>query len=105
MKFIETHVFTESVLELLTDEEYRALQVSLLLRPTQGSLIPGTGGLRKIRAGAKHKGKRGGLRVIYYWHGGEEIIYLLLAYHKSQTNDLTAEQTKTLSNLVRENLK
>ena len=49
MKFVETPVFTKAVREHLSDEEYRGLQLALLLRPEQGSVIPGSGGLRKVR--------------------------------------------------------
>ena len=51
----------------LDDEQYRALQTALYLRPEQGALIPGGGGLRKLRWGAEGRGKRGGVRTIYYW--------------------------------------
>ncbi len=66
MRFIETPIFTKELQHLLEDEEYRALQLALLFRPEQGSLIPGAGGLRKLRWRQKGKGKRGGCRVIYY---------------------------------------
>jgi hypothetical protein len=64
MRFIETSIFTEELQHLLEDEEYRALQLALLFRPEQGVLIPGSGGLRKIRWSQKGKGKRAGCRVI-----------------------------------------
>lgn len=67
MRFIETPIFTREALNLLEDEDYHALQLALLLRPEQGVVIPGAGGLRKFRWGIKRKGKRGGGRVIYYW--------------------------------------
>lgn len=67
MKFIETPIFTKEVQTLLEDDEYKSLQIALLLRPEQGSIIPGSSGLRKVRWAIKGKGKRGGLRVIYYW--------------------------------------
>ena len=66
MVFIETSVFTRQVQELLTDEEYRQLQIVLLVHPDVGDLIQGSGGLRKMRWSAKGHGKRGGSRVIYY---------------------------------------
>ena len=104
MKFIETPVFTKDVRDLLSDEEYRGLQLALLLRPEQGSVIPGSGGLRKVRWRLKGKGKRGGLRVIYYWITPEDTIYMLLLYEKSTQEDLTPEQAKVLRQLVREEL-
>lgn len=72
MRFVETPVFTRAVTSLLSDEEYRQLQLALLIRPEQGALIRGSGGLRKLRWGAQGRGKRGGVRVIYYWHAGEQ---------------------------------
>ena len=104
MKFIETPVFTKDVQELLSAEEYRGLQLALLLRPEQGSVIPGSGGLRKVRWKVKSRGKRGGVRVIYYWITAEETIYMLFLYEKSSQNDLTPAQAKVLRQLVREDL-
>ena len=105
MKFIETAVFTKDVRDRLSDDEYRGLQLALLLRPEQGNLIPGSGGLRKVRWKAKGKGKRGGLRVIYYWVKPDDTIYMLLLYDKSDQEDLTPAQAKILAKLVREELK
>ncbi len=65
MRFIETPVFTRAIVELLDDEQYRLLQLALLLRPGLGSVIKHSGGLRKMRWALKGMGKRGGLRVIY----------------------------------------
>ncbi len=105
MCFVETPIFTREVCNLLEDEEYRALQIALLLRPEQGVVIPGSGGLRKLRWGLRGKGKRGGCRVIYYWHKRQEAFYMLLVYPKSKQDDLTPEQIKVLSKLVQEEFK
>ena len=104
MRFIETPVFTKELKNLLKDEEYRALQLALLFRPEQGALIPGSGGLRKLRWSQKGKGKRGGYRVIYYWDEKQETFYMLLAYAKSKQEDLTPTQMKVLTKLVKEEL-
>jgi len=104
MEFIETPVFTAEVRSLLAEEEYRNLQLALALRPQQGSLIRGSGGLRKVRWKAKGKGKSGGVRVIYYWITEEATIYMLMVYGKSDQADLTPAQVKTLSKLVKEEL-
>ena len=96
MRFVETHVFTDLVCKSLDDDDYRALQITLLLRPEQGPVIPGSGGLRKIRWGTKGGGKRGGLRVVYFWR------YMLFLYRKNEQGDLTAAQTRVLGRLVRE---
>jgi mRNA-degrading endonuclease RelE of RelBE toxin-antitoxin system len=102
MRFIETPIFTRTVRVLVSDDDYRALQMALMLRPQQGTVIRGSGGLRKIRWGGSGSGKRGGVRVIYYWDDGEETFYMLLAYAKSDQEDLTPSQLRTLSRLVRE---
>ena len=104
MKFIETPIFTKDVRALLSDEEYRGLQLALLLRPEQGSVIPGSGGLRKIRWRVKGRGKRVGMRVIYYWMTVEDTIFMLLLYEKSTQEDLTPAQVRVLKRLVREEL-
>jgi len=105
MTFIETPIFTRSIRRLLSAEQYRSLQLALLLRPEQGDVMIGGGGLRKLRWSLRGKGKRGGIRVIYYWDTKQEIFYMLLAYSKSQQEDLTAEQIKILKRLVREEFK
>jgi mRNA-degrading endonuclease RelE of RelBE toxin-antitoxin system len=105
MRFVETLVFTRGIQELLPDEVYRSLQLALLFRPEAGAIIPGSGGLRKIRWSLPGKGKRGGVRVIYYWHRSEEVIYMLLIYQKARQEDLTQEQLRVLRKFVKENLK
>ncbi len=67
MIIIETPIFTKQLLSVLSDDEYRQFQQALLERPDAGMVIPGSGGLRKLRWGAEGRGKRGGVRVIYYW--------------------------------------
>ena len=105
MLFIETPIFTKLVTDLISDDEYRKLQLALVLRPKAGKIIPGSGGLRKIRWKSGGSGKRGGLRVIYFWDVPEDTIYMLLIYKKSKQEDLTPNQLKTLRNLVKEFLK
>ena len=105
VKFVETPVFSEQLFELLSDDEYGSLQLALVLRPEQGALIPGSGGLRKLRWALRGKGKRGGLRVIYYWDPAEEAIYLLFLYSKAQQKDLTPDQVRRLRRIVEEDLK
>ncbi len=104
MRFVETPVFTAWLSAYLDDESYRALQLALALRPEQGSLIPGSRGLRKLRWRATGRGKRGGLRVIYHWDARNDVAYMLFAYAKNEQGDLTATQVKALTRLVREEL-
>ncbi len=102
MVFLETSAFSRQIRELLPDEDYRLLQLALLRRPDLGDVIPGAGGIRKARWSASGRGKRGGSRIIYYWHVGGGRFYMLLAYAKSERDDLTAGQIKVLRRLVEE---
>ena len=105
MRFIETPVFTNALHRHLEDDAYRALQMALVRRPEQGAIIRGGAGVRKMRWGSRGRGKRGGLRVIYYWAADEESFYMLYVYSKNQQGDLDAAQIKALARLVREELK
>jgi mRNA-degrading endonuclease RelE of RelBE toxin-antitoxin system len=102
MFIIETSIFTRQVLALMDDDSYRRLQTVLVLRPDVGDVIPGSGGLRKIRWSAKGHGKRGGVRVIYYWVVKQDRILMLLMYAKNVQEDLTAEQLKVLRRIIEE---
>ena len=105
MRFVETPVFTTALRRHLDDERYRQLQIALMLRPEQGPVIRGSGGLRKVQWAMAGGGKRGGLRVIYYWAPGEHAFYMLYAYTKSEQGDLSNEQTRQLCRVVREEFK
>ena len=98
--FRESPVFTKAILELLSDDDYSALQHRLMQNPTAGDLIKGGGGLRKIRCAAKGRGKNGGIRVIYYL-ANETFIYLVTAYAKNKQETLTAKQLSILSEHVK----
>lgn len=102
MVFTETPVFTRQIVTLLPDDEYRELQQELIFNPAAGPIIRNSGGLRKIRWRSATKGKRGGMRAIYYWYVGEDEIYMLLAYGKGEKDDLTPKELKTLRGLVQE---
>lgn len=105
MRFVETPVFTRELQTLLPDDVYSSLQLALMFRPEAGAVIPGGAGLRKIRWSLPGKGKRGGVRVIYYWQRAEEVIHMLWIYPKSRQEDLTQGQLRELRKFVRENLK
>jgi mRNA-degrading endonuclease RelE of RelBE toxin-antitoxin system len=87
---------------LLEEEEYRRLQTVLVTHLEIGKIIPGSGGLRKLRWGAQGRGKRGGVRVIYYWVVKQDRILMLLMYGKNEQDDLTADQLKVLRKIVEE---
>jgi len=101
MVFIETSVFTKEIQRLIPDDSYRMLQTALMLRPDAGNLIRGSGGLRKIRWNLPGAGKRGALRVIYYWHP-PDTIFMLFPYRKAKQEDLTSDQLKVLRGMVKE---
>src|SRR5580704_11984123 len=102
MRFIETPVFTRAIVGQFDDEAYRLLQMALLERPERGDVIRGSGGLRKVRWSLRGQGKRGGLRIIYFWDEASETFYMLYAYPKNEREGLTAQQLRVLSRLVRE---
>jgi mRNA-degrading endonuclease RelE of RelBE toxin-antitoxin system len=102
MVFKETSGFTQQVTDLLSDDEYAELQSALVANPELGDKIKGTGGLRKVRwaSTTKGKGKRGGVRVIYYWLVQSDQIAMMFMYGKDEQDELTSEQRKRLKELL-----
>jgi hypothetical protein len=100
MVIIETSIFTRRIQELISEEEYRLLQLHLVNKPDAGKVIPGSGGLRKLRWSAGGHGKSGGMRVIYFWVVSHDTILLLYAYFKSKQDDLTPEQLQQIRKVV-----
>lgn len=90
LSFIETKLFTKLVNEHLSDEEYARLQEVLIRDPETGDLIPGSGGIRKVRWGVKGRGKRGGIRVIYYARTRQGQIWMLTLYAKNVAETIPA---------------
>ena len=88
--FIETRLFTRLVQEYLSDEDYQALQIMLMERPEAGDVIPGAGGVRKVRWRAPGRGKRGGYRVIYFARIEQGVIWMLTMYPKNVKDDIPA---------------
>jgi hypothetical protein len=102
MVIIETSVFTRQVQKLLKDDAYRELQIALAECPDMGAVMVGSGGIRKARWAAQGRGKRGGVRVIYYWAVEQDRLLMLLIYPKSERDDLSQEQLQTLRKIVEE---
>lgn len=98
MEFFETTIFTKRITDW-PDELYRQLQYELMQNPKAGDVIKGSGGLRKIRWKAPGVGKRGGLRIIYYCIN-DDHIFMIFAFKKNETEDLTEDQVKKLKRVV-----
>ncbi len=92
--------FTKKAKRIFSAEEYENLLGYLKDNPTKGDVMPGTGGIRKIRAGARGKGKRGGARVIYYYQISATTIYLLTVYEKHTQIDLAPRDKKQLKLVI-----
>lgn len=104
--FVELPAFARCRAEYLDDEGLRALQTALLENPEAGDVIEGTGGLRKPRRAdpRRGKGKRGGLRVIYYWWDGRHQFWLFTLYDKNEMDDLSAKEKKLLKDMLKREL-
>ncbi len=102
IEFVEARAFTAVLNDYLGDDEFRALQVELSANPEAGDVMEGTGGFRKLRWGDKRrgKGKRGGLRIIYYWFDERGRIWLLSIYDKDELADLTPAQKRALKEAI-----
>lgn len=100
MVIIETSVFSRLIQELMSDEDYRILQEALITRPESGDIIKRSGGLRKIRWKLEGQGKRGGIRVIYYWVTADDQIRMLYVYRKSKQAVLTPDQLAILKSII-----
>lgn len=104
--FVELPAFAKFRADYLDDEGFRGLQQSMLKNPEAGDVIEGTGGLRKLRHGdpRRGKGKRGGLRVIYYWWDGGRQFWLFTLYDKDEMENLSADEKKVLKGMLKAEL-
>lgn len=104
--FIELPPFARCRADYLDDEAYRNLQNALMRHPDAGDVIPGAGGLRKLRYSdrIRGKGKRGGLRVIYYWRVSVDQFWMFTLYDKDEASDLSMDQRKALAAMLRREL-
>lgn len=104
--FVELPAFAKYRADYLDDEGFRGLQQSMLKNPEAGDVIEGTGGLRKLRHGdpRRGKGKRGGLRVIYYWWDGGRQFWLFTLYDKDEMENLSSDEKKLLKSMLKAEL-
>ena len=102
VEFIETGIFARQIDSCLSPDEYQRFQAELMADPEKGVIIPGSGGLRKIRVGCKSRGKRGGVRVIYYLITKKNVILLLFAYPKNIQDNLSNSQLQALRRVAEE---
>ena len=100
MVIVETTIFTRLIKQLMSDEEYGALQEALIMRPDRGDLIRGSGGLRKVRWKREGRGKSGGVRVIYYWVVADDQIRMVYVYPKGKQDNLTQAQLAALKKVI-----
>ena len=104
--FVELPAFERNRSAYLTDEALRGLQNAMLKNPEAGDVITGTGGLRKVRHGdaTRGKGKRGGLRIIYYWWEPKRQFWLFTLYDKDELDDLSPKEKAVLKALLKQEL-
>ena len=88
---VETKLFTKLVQEYLSDDDYGELQDALIQQPEAGDVIPGSGGVRKLRWKGSGRGKRGGLRVIYYLRSRQGQTWMLTMYAKNVAENISAK--------------
>jgi len=107
MEFVEAPAFTRHVSRYLDQDEYQEFQSELAHNPECGDVMPGTGGFRKLRwpDPRRGKGRRGGLRIIYYYFIGDHQIWLMTLYGKDEAADLTAAEKKALRAAIGDELK
>lgn len=96
MTFVETKLFTELVLDYLSDDEYAAMQQFLVVNPEAGDVIPASGGVRKLRWGVAGRGKRGGLRVIYFLRRRNNEVWMPTLYAKNVADNIPAKVLKKI---------
>ena len=99
-EFIETPVFTRAVLHYLTDDEYAKLQRHMNANPETGAVVPGSGGVRKLRWGLDGRGKRGGLRIIYYLRRKQGQFWMLTLYGKNAQENIPAHLLKQMKKAI-----
>lgn len=95
-----TKTYERTIAKLISMEERKAMEEAIAADPMVAPIIPGTGGIRKIRWAGSGRGKRGGIRTIYFYSHGPGSIYMLTAYAKAAQEELSPEDKKAWSRLV-----
>lgn len=96
LTFVETRLFTSLVGQYLSDDEYAALQQTLTANPDAVDVIRGSGGVRKLRWGIAGRGKRGGVRVIYYLRSRQGEVWMLTLYAKNEADSIPGHVLREL---------
>jgi hypothetical protein len=99
-EFIESPLFTRICGHYLNDDEYGKLQNKLNERPESGAVVPGSGGVRKIRWAIEGRGKQGGLRVIYYLRRQPDEIWMLTIYGKNVRENVPAHILRAMKEAI-----
>ena len=100
MQVFTTRTCERAIRKLLSEDDRREMEAVIAAAPSAAPVIPGTGGIRKLRWAGSGRGKRGGIRTIYFHHAGPGAIYMLTAYAKAARDDLSTADRKALSRLV-----
>ena len=100
MRIFTTRTYERAVRKLMSEADRQKMEAAIVADPGRAPLLRGTGGIRKLRWAGSGRGKRGGIRTIYFHHAGPEAIYMLTAYAKADRDDLTPADRKTMSRLV-----
>jgi len=101
MEFIETTLFSRIREDYFDDLQFHRLQLFLMERPEAGTVIRGSGGVRKLRWRLGQRGKRGGARVLYYWIARNDQILLLTVYGKYEADDISPDSIRAMRDIVK----
>ena len=100
MNLYATRTYEGAIRKLLSEEARRDMETAIVAAPDVAPVIRGTGGIRKLRWAGSGRGKRSGIRAIYFWHAGPAAVHMLTAYAKADRRNLTAADRKALTRLV-----
>lgn len=100
MQIFVTQTYERAIRRLLSDDSRQEMEAAIVADPIGAPVVPGTGGIRKLRWAGSGRGKRGGIRTIYFHHSGSEAIYMLTSYAKAARDDLSPADKKALIRLV-----